>query len=73
VRLVGIGAIIGVGLTFALSRVVRAGGGAGSLWDPPFVAFVVPAVILAATGIVAAWIPSRRAVKIDPAIVLRTA
>jgi predicted permease len=72
VRLVGIGAIIGVGLTFALSRVVRAGGGAGSLWDPPFVAFVVPAVILAATGIVAAWIPSRRALKIDPAIVLRT-
>jgi hypothetical protein len=71
-RLVGIGAVIGVGLTFALSRVVRAGGGAGTLYDPPFVAFIVPAVILAATGIVASWIPSRRALKINPAIVLRT-
>jgi putative ABC transport system permease protein len=71
-RLVGIGAVIGVGLTFALSRVVRATGGAGTIYDPPLLAFVVPAVILAATGIVAAWIPSRRALKINPAIVLRT-
>lgn len=71
-RLVGAGAVTGVGLTFALSRVVRATGGAGTIYDPPLLAFVVPAVILAATGLVASWIPSRRALKINPAIVLRT-
>ena len=71
-RLVGIGALIGVGITFGLSRVVRAGGGAGSLYDPPPVAFVVPVLILIVIGLLASWIPSRRALKIKPAIVLRT-
>jgi putative ABC transport system permease protein len=71
-RLVGIGAFIGVALTFGLSRIVRAGGGAGSLYDPPPLAFVVPVLIVIAIGIAASWIPSRRALKINPAIVLRT-
>jgi hypothetical protein len=71
-RLVGAGAFIGVGVTFALSRVVRAGGGAGSLYDPPPLAFLVPVLILIAIGTLASWIPSRRALKINPAIVLRT-
>lgn len=71
-RLVGIGALIGVSITFGLSRVVRAGGGAGSLYDPPPVAFVVPVLILIAIGILASWIPSRRALKINPGIALRT-
>jgi len=72
IRLVGIGAVIGVGLTFGLSRIVRAGGGAGSIYDPQLVAFATPVVILVAIGILASWIPSRRALKINPAIVLRT-
>jgi putative ABC transport system permease protein len=71
-RLVGIGAFIGVAITFGLSRIVRAGGGAGSLYDPPPLAFVIPVLILIAIGILASWIPSRRALKINPAIVLRT-
>ena len=33
-RLVGIGATLGIALTFGLSRVVRAVGGAGSIFDP---------------------------------------
>ena len=70
-RLVGIGALIGVAITFGLSRIVRAGGGAGSLYDPPPLAFLVPVLILIAIGILASWIPSRRALKINPAIVLR--
>ena len=49
-----------------------AGGGAGSLYDPPPLAFLVPVLILVAIGMLAAWIPSRRALKINPAIVLRT-
>lgn len=70
-RLVGLGALIGVAITFALSRIVRAGGGAGSLYDPPLIAFVTPVIILIAIGFLASWIPSRRAVRINPAIVLR--
>lgn len=70
-RLVGLGAFIGVGITFGLSRIVRAGGGAGSLYDPALMAFLVPVVILIAIGFLASWIPSRRALKINPAIVLR--
>jgi predicted permease len=71
-RLIGIGAFIGVGITFGLSRIVRAGGGAGSLYDPPPLAFVVPVLILIGIGILASWIPSRRALTINPAIALRT-
>jgi predicted permease len=70
-RLVGLGAVIGVGITFGLSRIVRAGGGAGSLYDPPPLAFLAPVVILIVIGLLASWIPSRRALKINPAIALR--
>ena len=41
-RLVLIGSTCGIALTFGLSRLVRAAGGAGSLYDPPWPAFVVP-------------------------------
>jgi ABC-type antimicrobial peptide transport system permease subunit len=71
-RLVGIGALIGVGLTFGLSRVVRANGGAGSVYDPRLLAFVLPVILLCVIGALASWIPSRRALRINPAIVLRT-
>jgi ABC-type antimicrobial peptide transport system permease subunit len=65
------GTAAGVGLTFALSRVVRANGGAGSIYDPPWPAFVVPILIVAAIGILATWIPSRRALRINPSALLR--
>jgi ABC-type antimicrobial peptide transport system permease subunit len=64
-------ALIGVAITFGLSRVVRAGGGAGSIYDPPLLAFVLPVILLVVIGLLASWIPSRRALKINPAIVLR--
>jgi ABC-type antimicrobial peptide transport system permease subunit len=71
-RLVALGSLLGIGATFGLSRVVRANGGAGSIYDPPWPAFVVPLVIVAAIGAVATWIPSRRAMRINPAVLLRT-
>jgi hypothetical protein len=70
-RLLAMGTAAGVGLTFALSRVVRANGGAGSIYDPPWPAFVVPILIVAAIGILATWIPSRRALRINPSALLR--
>jgi ABC-type antimicrobial peptide transport system permease subunit len=57
---------------FALSRLVRAGGGAGSMWDPALHSFLLPVVVVVAVGAIATWIPSRRALKIDPVVLLRT-
>jgi hypothetical protein len=72
VRLVGIGATLGIGLTFGLSRVVRAAGGAGSMFDPALHVFVWPIVAVIVIGAIATWVPSRRALKINPAVLLRT-
>lgn len=70
-RLVVLGTTLGVGLTFALSRIVRASGGAGGVYDPDWPSFVVPVAIVVAIGAAATWIPSRRALAINPAVVLR--
>jgi len=72
VRLAATGAALGTGLTFALSRLVRASGGAGSIFDPSPSAFLWPLIVLVALAGVATWIPSRRAARIDPAAVLKT-
>jgi predicted permease len=69
--LVSIGSTVGIAATFALSRLVRATGGAGSIWDPDLHAFSLPLVIVFVIGLCATWFPSRRAVKINPAHLLR--
>jgi len=71
-RLLGLGSVTGVGLTFALSRVVRAAGGSGSLYDPEWPAFVLPVLIVFVFGALATWIPTRRALRINPVVLLRT-
>ncbi len=71
-RLIAVGSTLGLLLMFGLARVVRAGGGAGSIWDPALHSFVVPVVVVLAVGALATWIPSRRALKIDPVVLLRT-
>jgi ABC-type antimicrobial peptide transport system permease subunit len=71
-RLIAVGIVLGVGATFALTRVARASGGGGSVFDPGWSAFAVPALIVLAIGALATWIPSRRALKINPAVLLRT-
>ena len=59
-------------MTFGLSRVVRAAGGAGSVFDPALHVFVWPLVAVMVIGVVATWVPSRRALKINPAVLLRS-
>jgi putative ABC transport system permease protein len=71
-RLLALGTLIGVGATFGLTRAARASGGAGSMFDPAWPAFLVPVVLILAIGALATWIPSRRALRIDPAVLLRT-
>lgn len=71
-RLLATGAIAGAVGTFALTRMVRAAGGGGSPLDTPgWEAFAIPMVIVLAVGALATWIPARRALTIDPAILLR--
>ncbi|MGE5835675.1 MAG: hypothetical protein ACM4AI_14415 [Acidobacteriota bacterium] len=52
-------------------RAVRAVGGGGGMMDPQWIAFATPVAIILAAGALATWIPSRRALRIDPVIVLR--
>jgi hypothetical protein len=61
-----------VGRELWIERIVRASGGAGSFYDPPWQAFVVPILIVAVIGVLATWIRSRRALTINPASLLRT-
>ena len=71
-RLVMLGSALGIALTFGLSRVVRAAGGEGSLYDPPWPAFVLPVFIVMVVAALATWVPTRRALRIDPARLLRS-
>jgi hypothetical protein len=71
-RLVALGTFCGAGATFALTRVARAAGGGGSVFDPDWPAFVLPVAIILVIGALATWIPSRRALRINPAVLLRT-
>jgi putative ABC transport system permease protein len=71
-RLIALGTCCGIGAAFALTRIARAAGGGGSVFDPGWTAFVVPVAIILVIGALATWIPSRRALRIDPAILLRT-
>jgi predicted permease len=71
VSLVATGTAIGIAVTFGLARLVRAGGGAGSIYDPAWPAFVLPIAAIVAIGLIAAWLPARRAVSIDPVTLLR--
>jgi putative ABC transport system permease protein len=71
-RLLLMGTSLGILVTFALSRVVRAIGGAGSFLDTPaWPAFVIPAAIISMVTVLATWIPSRRALRLDPSTLLR--
>jgi putative ABC transport system permease protein len=70
-RLVLIGTACGIALTFGLSRLVRASGGAGSLYDPPWPAFVLPVFVVLLVAMLATWIPARRALRVNPALLLK--
>lgn len=69
-RLVGLGMLLGVAATFALTRVAQ---GSGNVFDSPgWQAFVVPIAIVGLIAVLATWIPLRRAMAINPATLLRS-
>jgi predicted permease len=71
-RLVAIGAGGSIGVAFLLAQIARIAGAAGSVMEPPWTAFVLPVVIMIAVAGIATWLPTRRARRINPAILLRT-
>jgi len=66
---IGAGAILGAAASLALARTVR-----GLLFevspDDP-VSMLAPVLALCAAGALAAWLPSRRAARVDPVVALR--
>ena len=69
-RLMAIGLACGVGATFALTRLAQ---GSGGVFDSPgWAAFAAPMAIVLMVGALASWIPARRAIRIDPAQLLRS-
>ena len=68
-RLVGIGVAIGLIVSLAIGRVIATQLWGVSAYDPWTLA-CVPALLLI-TGIVACWLPARRAASVDPLVALR--
>ena len=69
-KLVGLGIVIGVAGSVAITRVISGLLFEVSALDP--VAFVGAGVLMAVIALVAVWVPARRAIKVDPVEVLRT-
>jgi ABC-type antimicrobial peptide transport system permease subunit len=68
-RLVVVGVVIGLTVSLALSRLIAAELWGVSASDPLTLAGAV--ALLLATGVVACWIPARRASRVDPLVALR--
>lgn len=68
--LVAVGGVLGLAVALVAVRVPRSllyGIGAG---DPP--TYVVTGLVVIVVGLVAAWVPARRAIRIDPMTALRS-
>jgi putative ABC transport system permease protein len=68
-RLVAVGTVIGLIVSLSIARVIATQLWGVSAYDPVTLASV--AVLLLLTGLIACWIPARRASRVDPLVALR--
>jgi putative ABC transport system permease protein len=68
-RLVALGVAIGVIASLSLARVIATQLWGVSAYDP--ITLTVVAMLLLITGMVACWLPARRAARVDPLVALR--
>jgi predicted permease len=68
-QLVGVGVIIGLPLVFALSRLLESQLFGVSATDPLTLTFA--AALLGLVGLIASYLPARRATRVDPLVALR--
>jgi len=69
VGLVGLGVVLGIVTSLAVARVIATQLWGISAYDP--VTLTSVAALLLITGIVACWVPARRASRVDPLVALR--
>ena len=68
-RLVAVGAVAGLAGAWASTRALQGILAGTSPTDP--VVFALVTIVLGSVGLLAAWIPARRAARVDPIVVLR--
>jgi len=64
-----VGLLVGTGLAFVITRVIRSALPGMSTID--LVSFVVTVAILTVTSLLASYLPARRAAQVDPMVALR--
>jgi ABC-type antimicrobial peptide transport system permease subunit len=68
-RLAIVGAILGIGAAFGLTRLIASFLFSVKPWDP--IVFCTVPVILTAVALLAVWLPAKRASRLDPMQALR--
>jgi ABC-type antimicrobial peptide transport system permease subunit len=68
-RIVAVGLIVGLDGAFGVTRVLQTFLFGVTPTDP--IAFTIVTLLLLAVGLLAAWLPARRATRIDPSAALR--
>jgi putative ABC transport system permease protein len=69
IRLAAIGVVIGLVAAFGLARLLASLLFQTKTWDP--VSFAVVPAVLIAVSLMAVWVPSQRAIRVDPVDALR--